>query len=67
MKGFRIIHAIADCSDCDFVCEDRYNASRKAREHAKKTGHQVFVEIGHMKIYNERSENTAFSTKGEVL
>lgn len=52
-----LIHAIAQCQDCDWDEEDYKVAQKKAREHAIKTGHTVDVETGYWHQYNPKEEN----------
>lgn len=39
-----LIGAIARCSDCEWEDESYHTAQKTAREHHKKTGHEVIVE-----------------------
>lgn len=57
MKGYGLIHAIATCKDCDWEDQDWQVAQKTAREHHKKTGHEVNLEIGYNKIYQRSSQN----------
>jgi hypothetical protein len=50
-----LVHAVADCRDCDFSEHDYKIAVQKGRQHAKKTGHCVIVETGYCQIYNDDS------------
>ena len=47
-----LIHAIAECKDCDWRCEDYLNAQRLTREHAAKTGHTVAIDLGYAAEYS---------------
>lgn len=49
-----LIHAIANCTDCNWQEDDYHIAVRKGRDHAKRTGHKVSVETGYAQIYNDR-------------
>jgi len=49
-----VVHCVANCSDCGWEETDYQTAGRKAREHAKKTGHEVIVETGTYRILNEK-------------
>ena len=51
-----LIGTIASCYDCDWVEEDYRTAQKDAREHAKKTGHEVNVETTYNQTYNPRKE-----------
>jgi len=51
-----LVHAVADCQDCDFEDGWYITAVKSARDHAKKTGHKVVVETGYSKTYNEKGE-----------
>jgi hypothetical protein len=55
MSKKTLIHAIADCSECDFHAEDYLMASEKARDHARNTGHRVTLEQGYATTFNEKS------------
>ena len=46
-----LVHGIADCTVCDWHCEDYLTVQRKAREHANRTGHTVGVELGYAARY----------------
>ena len=46
------MHVIARCTDCDWECEDYQTGRRAAAQHAKSTGHHVFVEEGFCIEYN---------------
>lgn len=53
-----IVHAIADCKECDYEDTDFRTAQRTARNHALKTGHEVHIETGYAQYYNEaRKDN----------
>jgi hypothetical protein len=47
-----LIHAIADCRNCDWHCETR-NAMGLAAKHHKATGHIVNVETGWSHTYGD--------------
>lgn len=51
MKGYKKIHAIAHCRDCNFKDEDFQTAQETARKHNKEKGHTVDVEIGYWRMY----------------
>ena len=60
-KGYRmadngVIHAIAHCRNCDWTEEDVNIALKKGREHSKKTGHIVDVEVGRWYVYGEKEK-----------
>jgi len=46
-----LVHGIADCTGCDWHCENYLTVQRKAREHADQTGHIVKADLGYMAIY----------------
>lgn len=52
VKNYGTIHKLAVCEHCDFSIDylDR-NALRKVRNHVRKTGHKVTVEIATVKMY----------------
>jgi hypothetical protein len=53
-RGNGITHQVAHCQNCNWKCEDYRNgtARKKAREHAKTTGHVVTGETGMSWNYN---------------
>ena len=57
-----VVHCVAQCSDCDFEETDYIVAGRKAREHAKKTGHEVIVETGTYRILNDKNNRVLIIT-----
>lgn len=60
MKNKRVkkclIHAIAECLDCDWREEDYLTAQKEARKHAIRTGHTVNIETGYNQVYNPKEE-----------
>ncbi len=46
-------HALARCNVCGWEEQDYTIALRKGREHVKKTGHWVTVEVGLVYNYNQ--------------
>ena len=46
MKGYSLVHGLADCQTCGWNEGDYKIAARKGREHANKTGHTVRIELG---------------------
>ena len=51
-----LTHAIAICFDCGWREEDYNTAQKKARKHAKKTGHMVSLETAYGQVYNPKEE-----------
>jgi hypothetical protein len=49
----RLVHAIAECRECEWSTQDYRVATRQARQHHRKTGHQVSVETGYCYIIGE--------------
>jgi len=49
-----LIHATANCEDCEWNDEDYHKAPKTGPLHAKKTGHTVSVETGYWIIYNAK-------------
>jgi len=48
-----VIHKLAECSDCDWNCEDyQTDVKKRARYHAEKNKHIVNVEYGDSTEYN---------------
>lgn len=39
------VHAVADCRDCDWCCENLKTAQSNARYHSARTGHTVRIEV----------------------
>lgn len=54
MRGYNMIHAVANCNDCQWQDYSYHTAQRKGREHAKKTGHEVTIEVGYYIRYKRR-------------
>jgi endogenous inhibitor of DNA gyrase (YacG/DUF329 family) len=50
-----LVHAVAYCSDCNFKEEYFLNAQKAAKNHYKKTGHEVLVETGYCQVYGEKN------------
>lgn len=50
----KIIHAVAECEDCDFVDGYFLTAQKSGRNHAIKTGHTVCIETGYAITYNKK-------------
>ena len=46
MKGYKTVHYIAHCRDCDWTNEDYRRAGKEAGKHHKETGHKIDLEIG---------------------
>jgi hypothetical protein len=46
---------VAYCSDCNFKEEYFLNAQKAAKNHYKKTGHEVLVETGYCQVYGEKN------------
>lgn len=55
MRGYKLIHGIAHCQDCDWKEEKFTKASSEARKHHKQTGHTVDVELGFWKKYSDEN------------
>lgn len=49
-----LVHVIANCQDCNFEASDFITAVQRAREHARKTGHEVSVETTYAQLYNAK-------------
>ena len=48
-----LVHAIAECYECDFREEDYNTAIEKGRAHANKTRHEVRLAAGYCWVINE--------------
>ncbi len=59
MSTNRVIHAFANCQDCEFCADDYHTALRKGREHARQTGHRVDVEQCRIFKYNSTGNEGA--------
>lgn len=55
MKGYSLVHGLADCQTCGWNEEDYKTAAKKGREHANKTGHIVHIELGFHKQISPES------------
>ena len=42
-----LVHGIADCTDCEWGCQDYLTVQAQARKHASETGHEVSMELGY--------------------
>lgn len=42
-----LVHGIAGCLDCDWVCDNYCTVQRSARRHTEQTGHKVGMELGY--------------------
>jgi len=51
-----LVHAVAECRDCDFREEDYKKAQKTGRSHYIKTGHMVTIETGYCQIYGDRGQ-----------
>ena len=48
-----VIHVTAKCRACKWESGDYINGQRKAREHSRKYGHKIDVEVGIWHVYGE--------------
>lgn len=46
MKGYKRIHGIAHCKDCEWQEEGYVVCVLEAQKHHKKTGHEISIELG---------------------
>lgn len=46
-----LIHAVADCQECDWTDHDYRTSQKSARRHHIKTGHRVHTETGYCGEY----------------
>ena len=46
MKGYKRVHGLAHCQDCDWSEEGFMIFAFEAKKHHKKTGHEIALEIG---------------------
>ena len=53
-KYYGVIHCIATCRTCGKRFESHITGRDEAYRHAKKTGHEVNVEIGTSYTYNPK-------------
>lgn len=56
-KSYGVIHAFAECKDCDWKTESYKNAQAIAATHARTYGHKVEGEVGNAFTYNGRPSN----------
>lgn len=42
-----LVHGIAECSTCGWVCQDYLTVQKKAAAHSRTTGHMVRGEVGY--------------------
>jgi len=50
-----LIHAVAECRDCPWRCEDYLTAQVTARKHHLRTGHSVALDLGYVANYERSS------------
>lgn len=55
MSRSNLVHAIANCEDCDWQEHDYRVARKRAYQHAKKHGHKVTGETAYYFVYNGRA------------
>lgn len=61
MKGYKKIHAMAKCRNCDWSNGDFTIAQIEAKKHCKETNHLVDVEIGYWRLFiNKQKKQEAF-------
>ena len=63
-KSFGVVHAIAECEDCEWSSQMYKNAQANAARHAKAKGHRVHVEVGLDGYYDGRT-NASKETPNE--
>lgn len=51
MIGKSLIHGIANCTQCDWQCQDYLTVQARAAQHARSTGHRVSAELGYSVTY----------------
>jgi hypothetical protein len=49
--GKALIHAVADCRNCDWRCEDYLTAQAEAEKHVADAQHTVTLELGYCAEY----------------
>jgi hypothetical protein len=49
-----LIHVVCMCNDCNWRNESMIIGETEARKHARKTGHNVVVELGHYYELNKK-------------
>ena len=62
MKGWSRVHAVAECTECDWVYTDidlglfghKHKLGVEAQRHADETGHEVHGEISFIKDFNRK-------------
>lgn len=50
----KVIHAIAECGECNFKDENYLTAQKNGYKHYKNTGHDLVVEIGYTINYRNK-------------
>lgn len=56
MRNKGLIHAIAECRDCGWGCENYLTAQAEARKHADSKRHLVVIDLGYVFEYDGRKE-----------
>jgi hypothetical protein len=49
-----LVHAVANCAECSWECQDYLTTQAKASAHAQSTGHFVTMDLGYAVEYGER-------------
>jgi len=60
---FGVVHAIAECRDCEWSTQSYRSARRMAAQHARRNGHLVAVEVGLNGYYDGRGETKNMERK----
>lgn len=55
MRGYKCIHGVAHCENCEWYSQDYNDITKMARKHHLHTGHIVTVELGFWKQYKKKS------------
>lgn len=51
-----LVHGIANCTQCDWQCQDYLTVQARAARHAKETGHRVDAELGYAVTYSRTNQ-----------
>ena len=62
-KSTWVVHAVAECEDCDFVASNHINAQAIGAKHAMTHHHKVRVEVGLASVYDYRVSESALERK----
>ena len=61
-----VVHALAECDECDFEAGNHKNALALGNQHARRSGHQVHVEQCISVTYNRPDDHQSGRERAEA-